>query len=480
MLRAINKTIFRRLLFSYLLTVLLGLGVVGLLISFLAKGYIYNSTQDELLRKAKKVNLAIQDTQVIDSSMESLLVFFDQTFDARIWLFDDNGKIIATSTKDEVFIGKSVAMSIAKKVAAGETAVSELAVEGLSQPMLSIAVPWGKDNRIYGGIVLHSPVNGINETVSRIRETILWGTLIGVLFSTAMVSYLSWSISRPLQAIDRAASEIGMGNYAKRIEIGSADEIGDLAQTINSMAGKLELTERERSRAEQVRSEFLANVSHELRTPLTAMQGFLEALQEGLIDEERRQSYYGIMMQETLHMNRLLDDITMLDKLKNDEIALVRHPVDVCPFLRRVELKFGPIAAAKQLELHIDCAEGLPPVYADYDRLEQIVSNVVNNAIKFTERGEVRVQARQEGGFIVFDVTDTGIGISSADREMIWERFFKADRGRSKNQKGTGLGLAIVKELVGLHGGTIDVDSEPDRGARFRIRLPIAAAERRV
>ncbi|WP_338042471.1 sensor histidine kinase [Paenibacillus ginsengarvi] len=472
MMQAINKTIFRRLLVGYLLTVLLGLGVVGLLISFFAKSYIYNSTQEELLRKAKKINLAIQDTRVIDPSVESMLLFFDQTFDARIWIFDEKGKIIATSTKDEVFIGKSVATSIAKKVASGETAISELSVEGLSQPMISVAVPWGKDDRLYGGIVLHSPVNGIKETVSHIRETILWGTLIGVLISTAMVSYLSWSISRPLQQIDRAASEIGMGNYAKRIEIDSADEIGDLAQTINSMAGKLELTERDRTKADQIRTEFLANVSHELRTPLTAMQGFLEALQDGLIDEGRRQSYYGIMVQETLHMNRLLDDLTMLDKLKNGEIRLSLHPTDVCAFLSKAAMKFEAIAAAKRLELHVECQAVLPPVYADDDRLEQIVSNVVNNAIKFTELGTIRLSARQLGASIEFVVADTGIGISRADQELIWERFFKADRGRASNKKGTGLGLAIVKELVELHGGSIAVESEPGRGATFTIRLP--------
>ncbi|MDF2663880.1 MAG: two-component system sensor histidine kinase, partial [Paenibacillus sp.] len=228
--------------------------------------------------------------------------------------------------------------------------------------------------------------------------------------------------------------------------------------------------------SEQIRNDFLANVSHELRTPLTAMQGFLEALQDGLIDEDRRQSYYDIMVQETLHMNRLLDDITMLNKLKNDEIALSRHPVDVCSFLRNMTLKFEAIALSKRLEFRVECVEGLTPVFADLDRLEQIVSNVVNNAIKFTERGYVHIFARQDGAFIEFVVTDTGIGISQSDKELIWERFFKADRGRAKNQKGTGLGLAIVKELVDLHGGTIGVESEPDRGATFRIRLPAQPA----
>ncbi|MCK9906192.1 HAMP domain-containing protein, partial [Frankia sp. Cpl3] len=128
---------------------------------------------------------------------------------------------------------------------------------------------------MYGGIVLHAPIEGIERTFAQMRETILWATLFGVLLSTAMVSYLSWSISRPLQTIERTAREIGRGNYAERVVVEKADEIGELAGTINMLADKLEKVEQERRHLEQVRNDFLANVSHELRTPLTAMQGFL-------------------------------------------------------------------------------------------------------------------------------------------------------------------------------------------------------------
>lgn len=475
MILGVNKSIFRRLLFSYLITVLLGIGFVGILISYLTKGYIHNSTQEELLRKAKIVNLAIQDVSSIGEGSERLLSFLDESFNTRIWIFDGNGKIIATSTKDEVSIGKSVASSIVEKTLKGENAVQKLKFEGLTEPMLSVVVPWGKENNVYGGIVLHSPVVGINKIIGNIRETILWATLFGILFSTAMVSYLSWSISRPLKKIDQAAAKIGMGNYQERINIESKDEFGDLAITINTMAEKLGKIDQERQKLDQIRKDFLANVSHELKTPLATMQGFLEALQDDLINEDGRQKYYDVMYDETLHMNRLMDDILNLIKLENKEITLSKHPMDTEPLINRVAFKFKQKALEKNIDIRVHIKDGLPKAYADPDRLEQIISNVLKNAVKYTEEGHVSIYAEQDNSFLLLTIQDTGIGISETDQELIWERFFKVDRGRSKKNKGTGLGLAIVKELVELHQGKITVSSEINKGTRFKIWIPTSS-----
>jgi signal transduction histidine kinase len=456
-----------------MLTILLGLGFVGLLTSFLVKEYIYDTKQEELLRMAARVNQAIHDYNVNDETRENMLVFFDESYNARIWVFDKQGEIITTSLKDEVHIGKSVSESIVRKVMSGESVVNDLKLAGLSEPMLSVAVPWGKDDNVYGGIVVHSSVSGINDTVRNIRETILWGILIGIIFSTMMVSYLSWSISRPLQKIDSATSEIGLGNYSKRIEIDSTDEIGDLAKTINTMADKLEIIDQERNKLDQIRMDFLANVSHELKTPLTAIQGFLEALQEGFINEEARPKYYDIMYHETLHMNTLLDDIMDWIKLKNRDIALVKGPIDVNALLHKIFLKFDNEAEKKNIKLIVQKTEELPKLHGDEDRIEQILSNIIMNAIKFTEHGNVTLYAKKEVNNIVFIIKDTGIGISKTDQELIWERFFKVDRGRMKTNKGTGLGLAIVKELVELFEGKITVNSEVNKGTTFRIEIPI-------
>jgi signal transduction histidine kinase len=467
-----NKSIFRRLILSYMFTIVLGIGIVGVIISYLTNGYIHNAKQEELLRKSKIVNLTFQDTREITEENQQLLEFLDQSFDARIWVFNRQGEIIATSTKDEVSIGKSVASSIVEKVLQGENAVNKLKFEGLTEPMLSVVVPWGKEDHVYGGVVLHAPVTGIDKIVGKIRETILWATLFGILLSTAMVSYLSWSISRPLQKIDRAASKIGMGNYDERIHIDSEDEIGDLANTMNTMAQKMEKVDQERQKLDQLRNDFLANVSHELRTPLTTMQGFLEALQDGLIDKEGTEKYYDVMYQETMHMNRLIDDLMDLIKLEHKEIELSKYPVDVPSLLQKGKFKFGQKALEKKVAIEVHINDHLPKAYADPDRLEQIINNILKNAVKFTDEGRIDITARQEDAFILITITDTGIGISEGDQELIWERFFKVDRGRSKQNKGTGLGLAIVKELVELHQGKITVTSELGKGTEVKVWIP--------
>jgi signal transduction histidine kinase len=473
----IHKSLFRRLLISYLVTVLLGLGVVGISISSFTKAHIYDATKQELIRKAKNVNLAIQDTPIPNEKTQGLLAFLDQSFDTRIWVFDKSGKIISTSMKDEVFIGKSIARTIVDQVLEGKNVTTELdnKFEGLDKPMLSVVVPWGKKDRIFGGIVLHAPVEGINEMFGYLRETILWATLVGVLLSTIMVSYLSWSISRPLRKIEQTTVEIGMGNYSKRVSINNPDEIGDLAQTINTLAEKLEFVEKEREQTEKVRSDFLANISHELRTPLTAMQGFLEALQDGLVEgEDSRQKYYQVMHQEALHLNRLVDDLMDLVKLENHEVTLYRAPLNLNDVLEKLRFTFFDEAAVKNTTITLDVEPGLPKVYADKDRMMQICKNLVKNAVKFTQDGSIHIRATQENNHVLLQVQDSGIGISETDLERIWERFFKSDRGRSKANKGTGLGLAIVKRLVELHNGEISVQSKLGQGTTFIVSLPIA------
>lgn len=476
-----SKSIFRRLLYSFLATVLLGLGISGILISMSAREYFYDAKKEELLRMAKNVNAAILERPRVDKKLLDILAEKDNTYDTRIWLFNQEGKIVATSMKDEVFTGKSVAVSIAENVLQGKNAVTELQIEGLDDPMLSVSIPWGEGEKIYGGIILHAPIEGIERTFAQMRETILWATLFGVLLSTAMVSYLSWSISRPLRTIERTAAEIGRGNYAERVQVNTSDEINDLAQTINTMAEKLEKVEQERHHLEQVRNDFLANVSHELRTPLTAIQGFLEALQDGLVeDEEARQKYYAVMYSETMQINRLVDDLMDLMKLENNEVTLAKFPVDVSDLLNKIAFSFHPEAEEKGISLKVDVQEELPKIYADRDRVAQILKNLVKNALKFTEEGEIRMSAVEEEQWVRIQVKDTGVGISSDDLNRIWERFFKVDRGRSKKNKGTGLGLAIVKELVELHDGKCTVQSVPGEGSTFTVWLPTVAVYRQL
>lgn len=474
MMRWLQRSLFRRLLVSYLTPILIGFGVMGLVISLTTTNYIAENTEKEILRQSKIVNLAIQNSDTVNSELKKNLEHYDQIYNKRILLFDRTGKIVATSMQDEVYIGREIEGLIVEKILQGENVIKELHVEEIESPGLSVIIPWGKENDLYGGIVMNAPITGVKTTIRNIREIVLWSLIIGSLVSTIFVSYLSWSISRPLKKIEHASTEIALGNYSNRVHYPALDEIGELAKSFNRMAKKLDIIEKERISLEQKRDEFIANISHELRTPLTAMQGFLEALQDGLVtEEESKQRYYEIMYEESKYLNRLVDDLMDLIKLKNKKVMLDLYYIRIEEVLKKTILTLEPKVKEKGNEIKMNYSEKMPKLLADSVRLEQIFLNLINNANKFTADGFIEINVTANLKEINVEISDTGIGIPSHDLGKIWDRFYKVHPMKSKTDRGTGLGLAIVKELVELHDGYIKVSSELGVGSKFIVRLPI-------
>lgn len=239
-------------------------------------------------------------------------------------------------------------------------------------------------------------------------------------------------------------------------------------------------------RLERVRSDFVANVSHELRTPLTAIKGFIETLQEGGVEESTRQRFLQIMARETDRLVNLINDLLELSRLESRTAELHRSPVQVAQVAGTVVEMFARKAQAKGLRLRADFPPDLPAVWADGDMLRQVFINLLDNAVKYTPRGEVRVRAwvasenSDDAGActgprqVVIEVADTGVGIPRQHLGRIFERFYRVDRARSRELGGTGLGLSIVRHIVELHGGRVEVESEVGVGSTFRVWLPAA------
>ena len=228
-------------------------------------------------------------------------------------------------------------------------------------------------------------------------------------------------------------------------------------------------------RLEQVRTEFVANVSHELRTPLTAIHGYLETLLAGALEEgANARRFLQIVFRHTERLGRLLDDLTDLSNIELGRVSLTLAPTRLDEVVESVLAIIGPKAESGRVRLGRELPSGLPPVLADRDRLAQILINLVDNAVKYTaEGGRVMVGARAvEGGRVEVSVADTGVGIPPADLPRITERFYRADKARSRELGGTGLGLAIVKHLVLAHGGELAIESEPEQGTTVRFTLP--------
>lgn len=261
-----------------------------------------------------------------------------------------------------------------------------------------------------------------------------------------------------------------VGEYALSVFIapfGDNDREGGVMAVIHDIT--------EQTKLERVRREFVANVSHELRTPLTNIKSYSETLCDNEdIDRETARNFLGVIMKESDRMTRIVSDLLTLSRYDYGSEALQPSEVSVGKVLQRVYQAMYLEGVKRELDLTLDVAEGIPTVFWDSDKIEQVIVNVVSNAIKYTpDGGKIRIEARREGDRIAISVSDTGVGVPEADLGRIFERFYRVDKARSRAAGGSGLGLTIAKEIVERHGGTIVIQSVYGKGTQVTIRLPV-------
>ena len=264
-------------------------------------------------------------------------------------------------------------------------------------------------------------------------------------------------LTEPIKRLTSAAKDISEGNIKTRVAITGSDEISTLAQTFNTMAGSLEVYE-------SLRRKLTANIAHELRTPLSAMQGELEAMIDGLIktDTEHLLSLH----EETGRLKKLIEGIEELSKAEASILEMKRQQIELKPFLSNMRERFERLFKDKGVELQLDCKDDLT-MFADPDKVSQIVINLLSNAMRVTDKGgRVTIKAGEKGDDRFIEVADTGSGIRKEDLPFVFERFYRAHEG------GLGLGLAIAKELADAHGGRIEVRSEYGKGSSFTLVIP--------
>ncbi len=235
----------------------------------------------------------------------------------------------------------------------------------------------------------------------------------------------------------------------------------------------------ESSRYQELRKEFVANVSHELRTPLTVIRGFVETLQDGAFkDPIKGPQFLNTIQKHTDQLANLVNDLLELSRLESQPSLPRLQNVDLSSVVRKAADLLAPAAARKSQQLIVSAPNQLPPIVGNMDYLERAVSNLIDNAIKYTrENGRIRAVAKAENGHVIVEVSDNGLGIPEADLARIFERFYRVDRSRSREMGGTGLGLSIVKHVAQVHGGSIEVSSTPGEGSTFRFKIPAASSE---
>ena len=318
---------------------------------------------------------------------------------------------------------------------------------------------------------------GVQGAASGLVQGLLVPTMLrfgalGVALSLALGFGLAFLLSRPIQTLIRASREISAGNLAVRVPEGPSGELGELAAQFNEMAEKLKALD-------ELKDEFVASVSHDLRNPLAALLNYAEGLQMGLYGpvNERQAGALNLMMTSAKRLANLINDVLDLAKIKAGRLEIDAKPMAVDELVARVVELFRFTAQFKGLQLDATVPAGLK-ARADAQAIERVVANLVSNALKFTKRGAVRVEAQADGGSIVVRVRDTGGGMTPAQAQRLFQRFerIEPEKQRESGISGTGLGLAISKKLVEAHGGRIWVDSEPGRGSVFSFTLPAEPA----
>jgi signal transduction histidine kinase len=293
----------------------------------------------------------------------------------------------------------------------------------------------------------------------------LWGGLVAVAIALLITFFLSRRILAPVKALSSAAQRLGRGDFSQRVKVKDKSELGELAQSFNTMASDLE-------RVEELRQNMVADVAHELRTPLSNLQGYLEALGDGVIKPDART--IRSLGEEAALLSRLVDDLQELSLAEAGKLKLDCRVEDIAALINQTVTAVRGQAAAKGISVATELPDKLPVVNIDSHRIIQVLRNLLENAVTHTAKdGAITVAAKQRGGWVEVSVTDNGEGIPAKDLPNIFERLYRVDKSRARATGGSGLGLTIAKRLVEAHGGKIKVRSRLGKGSRFSFTIPI-------
>ncbi len=314
-------------------------------------------------------------------------------------------------------------------------------------------------------VVLVTDASAVTPDWTTIAPAFLLAALAAAIVWLAMAIYFAYAVSRPLGRITEAAGAMAAGDYSQRVQVRQVGEIGELATSFNHMATQV-------ATSHQLLKDFVANVSHDLRTPLTLISGYVGTILDGTAQspqEVRRAAE--VISEEAGRMERLVDDLLQLTRLESGLRKFLPEPVSVFDLVDKTVRRISAAMNGRAVENQV--SHDLPLAMVDEELLERVLMNLLNNALEHTPPdGKVRVEAVNAGPWIQIVVSDTGSGIALEDQGRIFERFYRADRSRSRDSGHSGLGLPIVKEIIESHGGRVDVESRPGQGSSFTFTVP--------
>jgi two-component system OmpR family sensor kinase len=468
------------LLFSYVVIIFVCLTLAGAAVFILLQGYRADALGATLTERALPAAVQARHWVLDGVSWDEIEARFAEQMEglpARVLILDANSTVVVDSRRQldgatlrlpSLPALKPADVKVMPTRGRFRTPTGELLLYGAASLRVGAAdVPHA------GWVVVAQPLRGGVTILQGLTQRLLFAGAIALILSVIVALLIAQSMVQPLRRVTAATEEMAKGNYDVRLDIESPDEVRRLSDSFNKMAEEV-------SASRQAQRDFLANVSHELRTPLTSIRGFAQAILDGTAREPAAQERAArIVYEESNRMIRMVEDLLDLAKIEAGQIVMERRPLDLKALAERAVAAFAPRAETAGVSLR-SRADSPVTVSADADRLLQVLTNLLDNALRYTPAGGVvtvaveSVAETADGPALArLSVADSGPSIPPEEARRIFERFYQLDKSRARGKKGAGLGLAIAQQIVQAHGGRIYVESQPGQDTRFVVDLPL-------
>lgn len=439
---------------------------------FVIRSSYYNGAKNALTTEADTLCTYISTVNNYYGDFSSIARMVAEDFEekdmARLEVFDASGSVLATSQGFSAEFSPSEDFDAALKSKDG-VGIWYGRIQGADEKIMSVtSLVYDENGMVIGGVRLMSSLSRVDLAVFFAAAAFCLLGVIIMVIATMSGSYFIKSIVIPVNEITKTAKQIAAGDYSIRIEKKYDDEIGDLCDTINDLAGGL-------TEADRVKNDFISTVSHELRTPLTAIRGWGETLQVAGDDKELNKKGLKVIVSETSRLGKMVEELLDFSRLQSGRLTMRKSSCDIIAELQEAVLAYEQRAKNEEKTIFLSIPdEALPIIIADSDRIRQVFINIIDNAVKYTDAGgEISISVEQGNGFVTVTVADNGCGIASSDIGRVGEKFYKANFTRH----GSGIGLATCDEIIRLHNGLLRIESKENEGTRVSVALPLGNTE---
>ena len=467
-----RSTLHLKFIIVYIIFAFLSVFTVATLTDTLTSGPLVSVTASNTYQEANMMatdylpdyfskEVSLNEVRLQLSGMETHL-------DAALWFVDREGRLLASAQSEGLPPAPSQIQDFNPAEAGNSQYLTGDYHGYFQEDVITVIAPVIHGYSPAGYLLVHKSLDYVNEVQGLLMRAALITLLVIYFLSFIILLALEFFVYRPLRKITEAATQYASGNLDYEIPVRTEDEMGYLSASLNYMSSQLR-------DMEDYQKKFVANVSHDFRSPLTSIKGYVEAMADGTIPPEMQKKYLGIILFETERLTDLTQDLLTLNEFDSKNLLLNKENFDIHEMIKNVAASFEGTCTQKKISIELLFASKQMEVFADKRKIQQVLYNLLDNAIKFSDpESTVTIETTERGEKVSISVKDYGIGIPRSALGKIWERFYKTDLSRGKDKKGTGLGLAIVKEAIQAHGENISVVSTEGVGTEFIFTLPRA------